>query len=161
LPEVDPYARLVTDDLGVVARWNRRDLAGADLVLGAVVHHDAHPPGDAVAEVRYLAGVGSGDRLEVRRPLPPGFEDAARHGMARDDGYVGVSLPFERACLVRRVKALDLDCGGATNFSHGSSSRSPDVATLRYPFPCAYPCSPPKSTSTHGSSPSTQASWPG
>src|SRR5690242_2431118 len=51
LSEVDQHAGLIADHLGVVARRDRHDLARRDLLLGAVVHRDAHPAAEAVSEV--------------------------------------------------------------------------------------------------------------
>jgi hypothetical protein len=66
-----PTDRLVPDHPGVVARLEHRHLAGGDLVLRAVRHADTHAAGDEVLEVRRLAQLGPGHRLEVVRPAPP------------------------------------------------------------------------------------------
>src|SRR4051812_47096998 len=70
LAEVDPDARLVADNLGVVAGRDRGGLAGCDLLLGSVVHRHLHAARHAVAEMVDLARVRAGDRLQVRGPLP-------------------------------------------------------------------------------------------
>src|SRR5688572_20206250 len=87
LTEVDPDAGLVADDLGVVPRRDRGGLARPDLLLGAVVHVDLHPSGEAVAQMRYLARVGAGDRLEVDGPLPARLENSPRHGSSGEHDY--------------------------------------------------------------------------
>jgi hypothetical protein len=51
LAEVERDARLVADDLRVVTRRRREDIARADLRLSAVVHDDLHPARDHVAEM--------------------------------------------------------------------------------------------------------------
>src|SRR3712207_3036596 len=65
LAEVEKDARLVTYDLGVVARRDRHHVARPALTLAAVVHEHPHAAGDAVAEVRDLAGLRARDRLHV------------------------------------------------------------------------------------------------
>src|SRR5436190_21348829 len=117
LAEVQPDTRLVADNLGVVAWRDRRCLAGTDLALAAVVHHDLHPARDAVAEVRDLARVGACDRLQVGRPLPSRLEHAAHHRMPAQLEYVRVPVTLERSLLVGRIEVLDL------HLSHAGSSQ--------------------------------------
>ena len=74
--------------------------AGAALALAAVVHEDAHPSGQAVAQVRDLAGVRAGDRLDVLRPAPAGLERSATDHPASDIHDLGLPLPLERSYLV-------------------------------------------------------------
>src|SRR5919197_3767175 len=71
---VDDHNGLVADDPGVVAARQRGDLAGAGDELGAVVHADRELAADVVLEMRGLAAVRSGDRLDVVGPAPAGLE---------------------------------------------------------------------------------------
>src|SRR5262245_46993596 len=77
LPEIKEHTVLVADDLCVVPGRDRGHLAGRELLLAAVVHVDAHPPLDAVPEVRHLARVRARDRLDVGRPTPARLEGAS------------------------------------------------------------------------------------
>src|SRR5919108_1961355 len=71
---VDDHNGLVSDDPGVVAARQRGDLARAGDELGAVVHADRELAAHVVLEVRRLAAVRSGDRLDVVGPAPAGLE---------------------------------------------------------------------------------------
>src|SRR5919197_6679877 len=71
---IDDHDGLVSDDPGVVAARQRGDLAGAGDELGAVVHADRELAADVVLEVRRLAAVRCGDRLDVVGPAPAGLE---------------------------------------------------------------------------------------
>ena len=53
------HGRFVTEDPGVVPRWDVEDVAGPDVKLGAVVHSEACRAGDAEADVVELAACGS------------------------------------------------------------------------------------------------------
>jgi hypothetical protein len=67
-----------------VAARQRRDVAWLRDELGAVVHLDREPPGQVVLEVRRLAAVRLGERLDVLRPSPSGLEDEASDGASAD-----------------------------------------------------------------------------
>src|SRR5215207_1032712 len=106
--EVDGDAGLVADRPGVVPRSDRRDVTGPDVGLGAVAHRDVHPAGDDVHQVRRLAAVGAGDRLDVVRPSPARLERAVEDRVAVDGDDGRLAVLGERPCLVRRLDALDL-----------------------------------------------------
>src|ERR1700733_9816815 len=72
---VDDDNGLLADDPGVVAAGQRGDVAGTGDEFGAVVHADGEPSADVVLEVRCLAAVGLGDRLDVVGPAPARLED--------------------------------------------------------------------------------------
>src|SRR4249919_2731388 len=76
LAEVDEDACLLADGPGVVPGRDRDGVAGADLALGSVVHDDVHPAGEHVAEMRGLAAVRLGERLDVLGPAPAWLEGA-------------------------------------------------------------------------------------
>src|SRR3954471_16355680 len=78
-----------------------------------------------------LAGVGSGDRLHVLRPLPARLEGAASHGLPGDLHDLRLAVSLERPDLVRRVEILHLDC------CHNCSFRS--VLRPRWPEPTPEP----------------------
>src|SRR4030042_1772246 len=75
---------LVPDHPGVVSRRQVRDLPGPRLELGTVPHEDVHTSRDLVLEVRRLAPLRAGDRLDVRRPLPARLQRGATEGPAAD-----------------------------------------------------------------------------
>jgi hypothetical protein len=91
-----------------VARRDGEHVTGADFGLGAVVHVDLHVARHAVAEVRDLAGVGSGDRLDVVGPPPARLKDGPADHLAGEVANVGLALSLERTSLVRRVEVLHL-----------------------------------------------------
>src|SRR5919109_475016 len=100
LAEVECHTWLVSDDFSVMAWRDREDVAGTGLALRPVIHVHLHATGDDVAEVRYLAGVGAGDRLDVRRPTPARLECGAPDGPAGELDDIRFSLALERASLV-------------------------------------------------------------
>jgi hypothetical protein len=59
---------------GVVPRRDGVRLAGADRLLGAVLHVDLDAPRHRIAHVRYLAEVGLDYRLDAFRPAPAGLK---------------------------------------------------------------------------------------
>ena len=61
---------LVADHPGVVPLGHRHRVAGATLEAAAIGHLDAEGAGNLVLEVRRLAQVGAGERLDVARPAP-------------------------------------------------------------------------------------------
>src|SRR5579884_2597001 len=105
---VDDHHGLVTDHPGVVSRRGDHHVAGPELVLGAIVHADAHASRDDVARVRALAALGLGDRLDVLRPAPARLEDRTAHdALAADvDDLQLAAVVLEGAHLVRCVEAL-------------------------------------------------------
>src|ERR671937_499913 len=66
-PEVHKHARLAANGPGVMAGFGHEGVAGGELLLGAVVHLDAHAAGQDVAEVRRLAGGGLRKGLDMFR----------------------------------------------------------------------------------------------
>src|SRR5213076_1582197 len=97
-------------DLGVVAAWDGHHVAGANLELRAIIHVDLHSPRDDVAEVRHLARVGPGDRLDVLGPLPAGLERRLADDLAADVEDRRLPLPLKWPGLVWRVEVPDLSC---------------------------------------------------
>ena len=69
-PPVDDDDRLVADDPGVVPGRQRGHLPRHRVELVAVVGADPQRAGQVVLEVRRLAPVGAGDRLDVDGPAP-------------------------------------------------------------------------------------------
>src|ERR671936_1517050 len=104
---VDDHNRLVSDDPGVVAARQRGDLAGAGDELGAVVHTDRELAGDVVLEVRRLAAVRSGDRLDVVGPAPARLEGVPADLAVADLENLGAAVG-ELACLVGLPESLVL-----------------------------------------------------
>src|ERR1700694_3289376 len=77
---VDQHNPFVTDDPGVVSRGQRGDIAWPRLEFGAVGHADVEHTGGVILEVRGLAQLGAGDRLDVLRPAPARLQrEAADH----------------------------------------------------------------------------------
>src|SRR5438067_152443 len=58
--------------------------------------------------MRDLAQVGAGDRLHVLRPLPPRLEGRLADRVPGEVHDLGLTIPFERPHLVRRVEPFDL-----------------------------------------------------
>src|SRR5665213_1074166 len=115
---VDEHNPLVTDDPCVVSRGQRGDIAWMRLEFGAVGHPDVEHTGGVVLEVRGLAQLSAGDRLEVLRPPPAGLQrEAAYHAAANVHQFEHPLL--ERAHLVglRNGLLLSSDCR-----RHGSTS---------------------------------------
>ena len=52
----------------------RGDVSGPGVELGAIGHHDVQRSGHVVLEMRRLAELGAGQRLDVVRPAPPGLQ---------------------------------------------------------------------------------------
>jgi hypothetical protein len=96
-----------------VAGRDRRDVAGPQLDLGAVVHDHPHPARDDVEEVRELARIGAGDRLDVIAPAPAGLEHRLADLLARHRHEPQLAVRLERSRIVRLVEVLDLDRGRA------------------------------------------------
>src|SRR5438874_2444281 len=94
--EVDPDKGLVADHPGVVAGTDRGEVAGADVALRAVVHHDMHLSADRVDQVGRLAAIRAGDRLHVLRPAPAGLPRAC-HRRVVADLHDLLRLPVVRA----------------------------------------------------------------
>ena len=69
-------ARLISDDLSIVARGNGHDITRADLELRAVVDVDPHAPGERVPEVRDLVSPASA--AKARRTISTFSGDIAR-----------------------------------------------------------------------------------
>src|SRR5919204_4833050 len=104
---VDDHNGLVSDDPGVVTARQRGDLAGAGDELGAVVHADRELAADVVLEVRRLAAVRSGDRLDVVGPAPAGLEGVPADLAVADVEDLGAAAP-ELARLVGLPESLVL-----------------------------------------------------
>jgi len=68
--KIEHYTRLISHNPTIVSGGNRHDVAGSELELAAVVHHNLLVPGENVTEVRGLAAICAGDRLDVLRPTP-------------------------------------------------------------------------------------------
>ena len=62
---IDEYDRLVAPDPGIVALGQRRDLASADLKLGAIRHDDVDAARHLVLEMWSLAPLSPGNGLYV------------------------------------------------------------------------------------------------
>jgi hypothetical protein len=62
---IDEYDWLVAHDPGIVALGQRRDLAGADLKLGAIRHDDVDAARHVVLEMWSLAPLSPGSGLYV------------------------------------------------------------------------------------------------
>src|SRR2546423_8143948 len=110
-PEPAPVqldARLIAGDLGIVTGRDIEHVAGIDLHRGPVVQLDRHGPGEAIADVVGLAGVGLCDRLDVLGPLPAGLEHALADRMATDVDDFGLSFALKGAGLIRRIEVPDL-----------------------------------------------------
>src|SRR5438874_12755152 len=107
--EVDPDKGLVADHPGVVAGTDRGEVAGADVALRAVVHHDMHLSADRVDQVGRLAAIRAGDRLHVLRPAPAGLPRARHRRVVADLHDLHFALTRQRALLVGPLRALDLD----------------------------------------------------
>jgi len=105
--KVHGYARLVANGPGVVTRLRKKDIARTDFALSAIIHTDAHAPGQNVASVGRLAGVCLGQWLDVLRPAPPRLKRAAQDGRPTYVDYRGLPLGRKGPCLVGPVQALD------------------------------------------------------
>jgi hypothetical protein len=108
---VRPLDRHVGDvavDPGVMARWDLVDIAGIDVHLRPVVHHDMEPSADREGDVPHLAARGADDGLHVGRPAP-----TRRQRDPADDRLVevdGLDLPPpERANPIRSRERLPLE----------------------------------------------------
>ncbi len=73
----DRDRRLVSDDPDVVAGRDVEHVAGDDLELGAIVHHHMRSARDADSDMMELAALGSGDGLDVLRPMMARLLDEA------------------------------------------------------------------------------------
>ena len=71
---VDDHDGLVPDDPRVMPARERRDVARLGRELRAVVHADREAAGHVVLEVRRLAALRPGDRLQIVGPTPPWLE---------------------------------------------------------------------------------------
>ena len=77
--KVDRDPRVVADYPSVVPRRDFEGLVWAKVQRRAVGHDDVEFPSDHIAEVVVFAQLGAGDRLDVLRPVPAGFEDRPAH----------------------------------------------------------------------------------
>ena len=82
-PPVDDDDRLVADHPGVVPGRQRRHLPGRRVELLAVGRADAQRAGHVVLEVRRLAQLGAGERLDVDRPAPARLAGSAGRSRRR------------------------------------------------------------------------------
>jgi len=83
------------------------EIAGAELLLFAVVHDDLDAPGDAVPHVRCLTALCLRDGLDMLRPLPARLERGPAHRSLVE--VYELELPralFERTRLFGRIEAL-------------------------------------------------------
>ena len=78
---------LVPDDPAVVPGFQHRDVAGAAVEFGAVVHPATEYARDVVLKMGRLTALGLRDRLDRRGPAPARFEDRAtdRHAVDLDE----------------------------------------------------------------------------
>src|SRR5664279_2229951 len=93
------------DHPGVVTMRKRGDITWAGVELGAVGHLDVQRALDVVLEMRCLAQLGAGQRLDMGRPTParPQGQPA---DLAAADGQQVDRTEVEAAGLVRGVEAL-------------------------------------------------------
>jgi hypothetical protein len=84
LSEIDRHAGLVPDDPCVVTRRHGKEIAGANLRLGAVVHGDVHSAREDVTQVVRLAAIGAGNWLHVLRPSPSRLVGGVQNCMTAD-----------------------------------------------------------------------------
>jgi hypothetical protein len=82
---------LVADHPGVVAGRQGRHLAGSGVQFGALGGEDPQGPGHVVLEVRCLAQVRAGERLDVLRPAPARLEHEAADLRASDRDDLGAA----------------------------------------------------------------------
>ena len=81
----------------------------AELDLSTVVHLHDHTAFKDVAGVRRLARRRAGDRHNVLRPTPSGFEDSAAKGLTTDSDNLKLSLAIlERAGFIALVDAMGI-----------------------------------------------------
>src|SRR5215216_3536806 len=91
---VDDDARVVPDYPCVMSGRDHREVAGTKLGLLTVIHDHLHPAGDVVTDVRGLATLGLGDRLDVLRPLPSGVERPPTDGPRVQVDHLDLSHSF-------------------------------------------------------------------
>lgn len=72
--EVEHDTGLIADHFAVVPGRDRDHVASAELELCAIVHDHLLAPGEDVSQVRHLAAVGAGQRLDVLGPAPSGLK---------------------------------------------------------------------------------------
>src|SRR5271165_4374040 len=97
----------VADDPGVMSARKRCDVARAGDELRAVVRPDRETSGHVILEVRRLAALGLGDRLDVVRPAPARFEDEAPDLASADVKNFGAPM--------RKVPGLVRLCAGSSD----------------------------------------------
>ena len=71
--EVEEYARLITDNPGIMPWWDDSHISRPKLDRGAVVHHRMKVPGNKVGKMCALATWRPSDGLAMLRPLPARF----------------------------------------------------------------------------------------
>ena len=86
-------------------------IAGTDLALRAILHHDLHPPRENVEKMRRLAAVGLSDRLHVIRPSPARLERAHKDARASKIDDIRVALVDELTRLIWGIHLLDVEPG--------------------------------------------------
>ena len=107
--EIEQHARLGALGPGVVPGRHVERLARREGVLGAVVHADGHAARDHVADVRDLAAVGAGQRLDVVGPAPARLERPPPDRTAAEVHQVHPAVRGERPHLVRSFEPLRLE----------------------------------------------------
>jgi hypothetical protein len=63
--QVERSTRLIAHDPGIVSRRDQVDISGSGFSLGAILHPEAHPPGDEIAEVPLRAQLTFDEALLV------------------------------------------------------------------------------------------------
>ena len=104
--KIEHYARLISHNPTIVSRGNRHDVAGSELELAAVVHHNLLVPGENVTEVRGLAAICAGDRLDVLRPTPARLECGFADNAVADLEDLNPTLVRHRPHFVGGLEAL-------------------------------------------------------
>src|SRR5207245_7268148 len=89
---VHHHRRLVAHHPRIVSAGQRGDIARPGDEFLAVVHEDREPAGDVVLEVRRLAALRPGQRLDVPRPAPTGLEDQPAYCASADLEDLGLAV---------------------------------------------------------------------
>ena len=105
--QVERSTRLIAHDPGIVSRRNQVDISGSGFSLRAILHPEAHPPGDEIAEVPLRAQLTFDDALLVLRPAPARLKGCSVERYAAELDEIDASQGHDPA-RVRSIEAMDL-----------------------------------------------------
>ena len=105
--QVERSTRLIAHDPGIVSRRDQVDISGSGFSLGAIIHPEAHSPGDEIAEVPLRAQLTFDDALLVLGPAPAGLKGGSVERYAAELDEIDATQGHDPT-RVRSIESMDL-----------------------------------------------------